>query len=389
MFGTGSTGRFVRALTEMQSRMCSADWMTPSTRPSGSPETSGAIRLVRLDGLRGIAACIVAGYHLQILYFDGLSGFYGGLPGWFFQWGWTFVDLFFLISGYIFAHVYLGGAALRNGRQLGDFAAARIARLYPLHLSMLLIVAVLDWGKPENTFGIFLCHLFMLQGLVPGADEGFVGPSWSISVEMLCYALFALAACSGRRTINLMSIALVTLIVAKLALVGRPGGPWGADYLIGGVLGFFVGQLLWRYRHVMDRVPTVVLALTLALGVTIDVGSYSPLLPLDLLAWPAALLLVLRLQAFAARPLLWLGDRSYGIYLVHYPVLNVFSVMLGKSYASTTSVIGVYFTFAIVVLILSDVALRLIERPGRRTVRASWIRYRDRGRPVVPGIVAK
>ncbi|WP_066810348.1 acyltransferase family protein [Sphingomonas asaccharolytica] len=329
-------------------------------------------RLARLDGLRGIAACVVAGYHLQILYYNGLGDFYGGVAGWFFRWGWTFVDLFFLISGYIFAHVYIGGAGLRTARQLGDFAVARVARLYPLHLTMLLIVAVLDWGKPENTLPIFLCHLFMLQGLVPGADSGFVGPSWSISVEILCYFLFALAACSGRRTLTWISVALVALVVTKLAIFGLPGGPWGADCLIGGVLGFFIGQLLWQHREILARVPTIALALMLTIGVTINVGSYSPLLPFDLLAWPSALLLVLRIKTFEASPLRWLGDRSYGIYLVHYPVLNIFFAALGKSHASTTGVIALYAAFSIVVLVVANVVFHLVERPGRRAVRAAW-----------------
>ncbi|MDB5541296.1 MAG: acyltransferase [Devosia sp.] len=341
-------------------------------------------RLARLDGLRGVAACVVAAYHLQIFYYNGLSDFYGGVAGWFFRWGWTFVDLFFVISGYIFAHVYSGGTALRNGRQLGDFAVARIARLYPLHLTMLLIVAVLDWGRPENTIPIFLCHLFMLQGLVPGADAGFVGPSWSISVEMLCYFLFALAASSGKRTLTWVSFALVALIVTKLALLGLSGGPWGADYLIGGVLGFFIGQLMWQCRDLLERVPAIVLALTFAIGAMADVGSYSPLLPLDLLAWPSALLLVLRIKAFEARPLLWLGERSYGIYLIHYPVLSIFFRILGKSHASSMGVITLYLTFAIVVLALSDVALRLIERPGRRAVREAWIKHRPAPRMAAP-----
>jgi peptidoglycan/LPS O-acetylase OafA/YrhL len=346
-------------------------------RPSDLPKGRGASavsRLARLDGLRGVAACVVVAYHLQILFFNGLSNFCGGIAGWFFQWGWTFVDLFFVISGYIFAHVYRGGAELRSGGQLGAFAAARVARLYPLHLAMLMIVAAVDWGRPENTIQIFLCHLFMLQGLVPGADSGFDGPSWSISVELLCYLLFALAACSGKRALTSVSVALVTLIVTKLAMFGLPGGPWGADCLIGGVLGFFIGQLLWQYRDVLARVPTIVLGLTLAVGTMVDVGSYSPLLPLDLLAWPSALLLVLRINTFEAPLLLWLGERSYGIYLVHYPVLNIFLGMLGKSHASATGVIALYVVFTIIVLALSDVTLRLVERPGRRAVRAAWIK---------------
>jgi peptidoglycan/LPS O-acetylase OafA/YrhL len=55
-------------------------------------------------------------------------------------------------------------------------------------------------------------------------------------------------------------------------------------------------------------------------------------------------------------------------------VLNIFFAALGKSHASATGVIALYLTFSIVVLVLSDVALRIIERPGRRAVRETWIK---------------
>lgn len=338
--------------------------------------TAAVPRLARLDGLRGLAACLVAAYHLQILYRGGLADFYGGVAGWLFTWGWAFTNLFFVISGYIFAHVYAGGAGLENGRRLGDFAVARIARLYPLHLTMLLISAVLDWGKPENTITVFLCHLFMLQGVVTGADEGFVGPSWSISVEVLCYILFALAASAGRRTLTGVAVAIVTFITVRLAMLGLPSGPWAADRVIGGLLAFFIGQLLWQCRAGLEQVPMVVLALAFAAGVLVDVGAYSPLLPLTLLAWPAAVLLVLRIRLFEAAPLLWLGDRSYGVYLIHYPVLTIFFTVLGKSHASSLHVTAVYLVFAVIVLALSDLALRTVEGPGRRAVREAWIKRR-------------
>lgn len=67
-------------------------------------------RLTRLDGLRGIAACVVAfAYHPRSLFAPELFTGHGALLAWLSHWGWAFVDLFFLLSGYIFAHVYLAG----------------------------------------------------------------------------------------------------------------------------------------------------------------------------------------------------------------------------------------------------------------------------------------
>jgi peptidoglycan/LPS O-acetylase OafA/YrhL len=123
------------------------------------------------------------------------------------------------------------------------------------------------------------------------------------------------------------------------------------------------------------------LLVVFVVGATVDTGPYSSLLPLDLMAWPAALMLALRLKLFEARLLLWLGERSYGIYLVHYAVINIFLATLGKSTASVTGVVAVFVPFTIIVLCLSDVALRTIERPGRRAVRAAWARHRPKLRP--------
>ncbi|MEP7222912.1 MAG: acyltransferase, partial [Novosphingobium sp.] len=159
--------------------------------------TSENGRLGRLDGLRGIAACgVVFTYHASLLFAGGqLTAVEHIAPlSWLRQWGWTFVDLFFVLSGYIFAHVYRGGEALAGRRQLGDFAVARIARLYPLHLVMLLLVAAIAFGRAANTPGAFIANLLMVQAFIQPFGLSFNGPSWSISIECLCYLLFALGA---------------------------------------------------------------------------------------------------------------------------------------------------------------------------------------------------
>jgi peptidoglycan/LPS O-acetylase OafA/YrhL len=273
-------------------------WGQAVSHSTASPAGEPVVRLGRLDGLRGIAACVVAfGYHAGFLFAPSAIDGSGPVADWTLGWGWTCVDLFFVISGYIFAHVYLRPGALSDGRVLREFALARVARLYPLHLLALLIVAVAFWGTPENSGAAFALHLVMMQAFAEPVAHTFVGPSWSLSIEVLCYVVFALAAVFWR-------------------------GPWAGDIFARGFFGFFMGQLLWHGRGELAKLSTPLLLAMLAAGLVLDAGALSPLLPLGILAWPAALGLALRWPLMESRAMLWLGDRSYAIYLVHMPLVE-------------------------------------------------------------------
>ena len=341
------------------------------TGAAASPGKDANDRLGRLDGLRGLAACVVAfGYHAQLLLAPEDLAASDPVTGWFFRWGWTFVDLFFLISGYIFAHVYLTGERLRRPGALGAFAVARLARLYPLHLLMLLVCAALFADEPANTALAFVAHLFMLQAFVTPAGHTFDGPAWSLSVEVVCYVLFAAGAAGGERSLRRMAVAALAVGLGALAWLGQPGGPWVSDMLPRGLLGFFTGLLLWRGRERLARVPAWTLLAALLAALALPTGAWSPLLPLALVAWPAALLLALRWRALESSAMRWLGDRSYAIYLVHLPLL-AWGVGEFGPYAGLPrpAVIG---GFAALVLVLAELSFRFVERPARAAIRAAW-----------------
>ncbi len=310
-------------------------------------------------------------YHTQNLFVPGTFGESGPVVTWFHQWGWTFVDLFFVISGYIFAHVYLDGK-LRARDGMSTFAVARFARLYPLHLVTLLVCAALFFDEPRNTIGTFFAHLTMVHGMLGTAGRGFNNPSWSISVEIVCYILFAAAAAASRKTLLLVTWSAVGISLFYFAAMAQPGGPWIGDGLFRGLLGFFIGQLLWHGRAGLSHLPAMVLAGALCIGLVADTGSFSSLLPLALVAWPAALLLSLRTRFMESAPLLWLGDRSYAIYLVHEPVIKAVNKFHGPFAGPDWAVWLLHGLFVAAVLVLSDLAYRFIERPSRSAIRAAW-----------------
>ena len=109
------------------------------------PMLNPAARLDFLTAARGFAAFAVVFYHIDAYLNGALSG--AGLA--FIQRGALGVDFFFILSGFILAHVY--GADMRAGTFAAwPYLARRFARIYPLHLVTLLAVAVLYANRVDG-----------------------------------------------------------------------------------------------------------------------------------------------------------------------------------------------------------------------------------------------
>ena len=167
---------------------------------SGSPE-----QLASLTPLRGIAALWVVIFHF-CWYFPAVhpERYTGAVYK-----GYLAVDMFFVLSGFVITHVYKGGFAHRvTGRCYRDFLKARVARIYPLHITVLLLFvatatveraasyALKGSFEPipllgERSLGGFFANVVMLQGLW-ARELSWNDPSWSISLEFLAYLLFPL-----------------------------------------------------------------------------------------------------------------------------------------------------------------------------------------------------
>jgi len=329
----------------------------------------GTTRLARLDGLRGVAAAGVLVYHSAN--WSGLATTPAWGLGWVFRSGWTFVDLFFVLSGYVFAHVYGAQGQLRGPGATTAFWVARVARLWPLHLVTLALFAIFGWGGANNAAHLML-HLFMLQGFDLAAIPCFNAVTWSLTIEMLCYALFCLSARAGDRALWWMTALAVLGGGGFLALLGHAdGGPWFAEIIPRGLFGFFTGQALWRYRDLCARIPLVTLWGALALGMWLDQGRISTLVPLGLLTWPAAVLLALRMPVMESRPFHWLGQRSFGIYMLHMLAIPVVHTLWPPAGLRGAAIVWSQLAIIALTLLAAEAAFWGVEMPGRRIIRAS------------------
>jgi peptidoglycan/LPS O-acetylase OafA/YrhL len=343
-------------------------------QPSPAFAPPGRMRLARLDGLRGLAALGVFLHHMAFFCGDGavdLPMVLGWPVNWIIARGWVLVDLFFVLSGYVFAHAYGAPGQLRAPGAMAKFWVARIARLWPLHLATLALFALIGWGR-GNDLWHFTLNVLMLQGFDLKAPFSFNLVSWSLSAEMLAYALFACAARIGDRALFRLSVLAVLANACWLAQGSYLGGPWHGEVIARGLLGFFTGQLLWRGRENAARLPAVFLVAMLAGGLFLGRDEGSPFLPLGLLSWPAAVLLALRMPWLEGGAMAWLGARSFGIYMVHLLVIRTFNALWPSQGMGLADLVLSHGAIILLTLACAEGAYRLIEVPARAAIRGCW-----------------
>ncbi|MBW2293283.1 MAG: acyltransferase, partial [Deltaproteobacteria bacterium] len=297
-------------------------------------------RLRELDSLRGIAACGVLFWHYSAhFHAKPLEGLFAG----FYRSGFYAVDFFFVLSGLVLARAY--GTEARRGR-LAENIVKRIARMFPLHIATLVLVALGQWiltavieqrhfVVANNDLYHFLLNLGLAQFLGLQSGFSFNSPAWSISTEFYVNVAYLAVLASGRRIIPIATTILLAsfvLILATgdgaLAIVNMDRHP--AAMLTRTAYGFFTGVLLyevvfcrshlWKPNTVYFDIGFAVSVAALLAGALgylrfpphVEMASVLVGFPLLIICTSQGRLFkrVLRL-----RPLTYLGDISYSIYL--------------------------------------------------------------------------
>lgn len=298
--------------------------------------------LPSLTSFRGIAALWVVLYHYVVVYFSQLNPSHYTH---FAEKGYLAVDLFFMLSGFVLTHVYRRAFSEGITKHYKRFLLSRVARLYPLHIMVLLLFVatamtsrLLEYAA-TGTFEIMpihgprslaalLANLFMLQGLEAG-QLSWNYPAWSISAEFAAYLLFPFFLPSIWRASPPYKIALTVLLIGILSLFsyyyGGNFNQWdGPQTLLRCLPEFTLGTLLYAafrsgaYMSILggDAVSVLILLTTLTL---LHFGG--PDLAIVLLFAVLILSVVVNTGTVAAianrQPLIWLGNISYSLYLLH------------------------------------------------------------------------
>jgi peptidoglycan/LPS O-acetylase OafA/YrhL len=348
-----------------------------------------------LTGLRAWLAWWVAIYHLTIPELAPLPP-----DGWLEPVrakGYLAVDGFFVLSGFILSYVYRDAFARSAPGTYPRFLIARIARIYPVHLAMTLVVVallgvmVLGTGfqpRVAERFSLreLLLHLTLLHGWGFSRMLSWNYPSWSISAEWFAYLCFPLvyrAVLQQPGTGRAAAIAASALGgLAAFEQLGPNGSlsytyeyalvRIGFEFVLGSALLMLARAWLARPDRQRGRAvrPHALLALAGAFGcvfVAPDAATVGMLaLTILFLSHPHDLLA----RSLGTRPMVYGGETSYAVYMTHAIVQGVAIIAI-----RAVPVLGLVpgwlrlISLMAVVQAASGVVYALVERPGR-----SWVR---------------
>jgi peptidoglycan/LPS O-acetylase OafA/YrhL len=368
--------------------------------------TKGGIQYIpAIDGLRAIAVVAVILYHLG---FDWIPG------------GFLGVDLFFVISGYVITRLLLDSIEISGGLNLGAFYLARLRRLLPALLFMIVTTAITVGIWAPDTMKRFLADTpFALTGtmnwwLVGRELDYFetigrpplLQHTWSLAVEAQFYLIWPLILLLilkwfGKKRVAVASlffaaISGITLLLVSLSLDANSASSVSHIYFGTDThsIGLFLGAALavsWVPQNFKEVVSRKAQDFIDAIGVVGFIGILGTFLLIDAdnpslykIAFPLAGLfgaaivtsIVHPASRFAPilqnRVLLWIGERSYAIYIWHWIIFQVTRPdidLAGQDWALLALRI-------LIVLALADISLRYVELPVRRGVIKNWIKGR-------------
>ncbi|MBH0346808.1 MULTISPECIES: acyltransferase family protein [Bacillus] len=347
--------------------------------------------MVGLDSLRGLAILGVILYHINFNWMPG--GFLG-------------VTVFFVLSGYLITDI-LAMEWKRNKRiDLKKFWLSRARRLLPGMLVMLVItlawITIFHSSLLEKMRGDSLAALFYVSNwwyiyhkLSYFDNFNQISPLnhfWSLAVEEQFYVVWPFIISLGLYYINKQSRMILLICLGAfasalaMAILYEPGVDpsriyYGTDtrafsLLIGAVLALvwpsnrLANKIIPKARFILDVVGGI--ALIIILLMFWKTNQYDPFLykgGMVLLSIATALLVAnlahpaSRIAQFLRfRPLRWVGIRSYGIYLWHYPILTLTTP---KVNAGDFSIIRAILQFLLIILI-AQISWKFIEKPIRQ-----------------------
>lgn len=294
------------------------------------------------------------------------------------------VPMFFMMSGTIFVHVYHQDI-LREKVNFFTFFIRRFARLYPLHVFTLLIVACLQplvlmqtgsyFIYQYNNLKHFILQLFFMSDI--GFEDGhsFNGPVWSVSNEMVLYLLFFALCFLSKGSNSRLTFTIFTTFIFVLT-------KYSSLIIFKSAFGFFVGCLVYFYLENMRNTGNSITSAVSKKPIIYAAGLFFmhkfflkgglPFGVVGPLLLSVCILLdekfIKCLGVYYKKIASFLGSISYSTYLIHFP-LQLILVLISEKFLGIDFTSGyMLLTYVLLVLIFSTAVSGFLEKPAQRYI---------------------
>ncbi|MDP4585804.1 MAG: acyltransferase [Microbacteriaceae bacterium] len=336
--------------------------------------------------LRALAVASVVVYHFWPNRL--VSGFLG-------------VDVFFVISGFLITSLIVREVATTSTLSLTNFWVRRIRRIFPAAIVVIIATAIATnatlLAEQVQMLGRHVfASAFSFENVLLGLDaanydrrDGMTSPLqhyWSLSVEEQFYLVWPIlvlvAALVARKSkvpvVRILAIVLGVIAVASLVYAIAFAQGVASSYFdtfarawelaIGAAVALWAQRPResWRWQFIANRVGWAVLAVTFFVPGLNDFAPGIGILPavlataLILATGPAASARTLPLSRQFLSATEWLGDRSYSVYLWHWPIVILLPIYLGRELGLVSKVAAIALT-----LVLAELTYRFVENPVR------------------------
>lgn len=361
-------------------------------------------KYMTLESLRGVAALFVTLFH-----FNFVAG-ESKLP--IIAEGDIFVDFFFILSGFVITHAYQN--KIQNKLSFHDFFILRVARIYPLHLFMLLIwlLYILSKYFAHTIYGLgsdptehsnlytFTLNIFLIHSIGLLDSLSWNAPSWSISVELFAYLIFFVVVSLFRKATGKILFTAIA-IISYILLICFAGETLlrTFDYGLLRCLGsFFVGAALRSWTHNISYNSLTkgngVLEIASLMIMFFCVSQIKGSISFEFLSFMSfgLVIFIFSIQErgivsrlLSSRFLTFLGEISYSIYMVHaiiaFAALDTAIYILKMPVIETVSGSRLVYTpfaplymivYVATVILISTYTYNWIEKPIRDKAK-TWL----------------
>lgn len=391
----------------------------PNTDEQSTERTPAKIWWTELDGLRALAFFLVFYSHTTGLFLrqspghNAVLNFLSALDQKMLQWGWTGVDLFFVMSAFLITSLLLRERKRCDSVSLKNFLTRRVLRIWPLYFTYLTLAYFVIYplalslqaqvGIPLSreqmlTSNDFWLAFFVFLGnyaiMFHGELVGVINPMWSLCIEEQFYLVWGTLMSfvkNARHLVILLCIALVAGIFIRASMFSvfpknyfaiYMNGPARMDSILGGCLAAFFwqshGSWLQKNRPVqvaLFSISAIAFFSVLAFAPRMENCDISLVWVFSIVAvaWTSLLLTTLSFEPvrnfFRAPLLVHIGKLTYGMYIFHVAsiLLSIMFCRLAFHIESRISYVGACWLLGLgVTYVMARLSWNYLESPFLR-----------------------